>query len=313
MADAPLLLKRRPKVAAVVGLVAAVALIGVFLVLREASSGKDRSTTSTSSVVQSSAIPTSPTLGTSLDGVPSTAPDGLAQVNVYFMRGEDLGVARRQVERVAVLAEALRALVDGPSPSDSAAGFVTAIPSGTKLLGVAIQNRTATVDLSQRFASGGGSQSMFSRLAQLTWTATQFPTVQRVKLRIGGQDVPTFSAEGIELPETLTRSDEMFESALPAILVESPSPGEVVERRFLVAGSSNTFEAGHVLRVVDAAGLQLYEAAVTATSGSGTRGIWRQEVEVPQGTSGKVTLSAYEPSPKDGRPLSQVDIPLVIR
>src|SRR5450759_629539 len=45
-------------------------------------------------------------------------------------------------------------------------GFLTMIPAGSQLLGITIDGSVATVDLTGAFESGGGSASMFGRLAQ---------------------------------------------------------------------------------------------------------------------------------------------------
>lgn len=231
-------------------------------------------------------------------------------VAVYLMRGDKLGVAHRTLgPGPAVLKGALEELLKGPTAPDRAAGLTTNIPEGTTLRGVSISDGTATVDLSKTFESGGGSLSMFSRLAQVTFTATQFPTVQRVKLRLDGKDVSSFSSEGLLLPDTLTRADT-GEDILPAILVEDPAPGDTVGRRFTAKGSSNTFEATHQLQVLAPDGTKLVDTFVTATSGTGTRGTWEKVLELPAGTSGAITLRVFEASAQDGSPLHQVDIPL---
>ena len=97
------------------------------------------------------------------------------------------------------------------------------MPAGVEVRSLSIADGTATIDLSGAFDDGGGSAGMFLRLAQLVHTATQFPSVDRVALRIEGDRVKVFSSEGIELPETLARAD--VEEQAPAILVEQPAPG----------------------------------------------------------------------------------------
>ncbi len=158
-----------------------------------------------------------------------------------------------------------------------------------------------------------GHCPIFSRLAQLTFTATQFPTVQRVKLRLDGKDVSVFSGEGLVLPVTLSRTEPDAENVLPGILVEDPAPVDTVGTRFTARGSSNTFEATHRLQVLDSSGTVLLDDVVTATSGTGTRGTWEHAVQLPAGLKGPVTLRVFEASAKDGSPLHQVDITLTVK
>lgn len=255
------------------------------------------------------------TTTTTAAGTSTTARESTV-VAVYLMRGDKLGVAHRRVgPGPAVLKSTLEELLRGPTADDRAAGLTTNIPEGTTLGGVSISGGTATVDLSKSFDSGGGSLSMFSRLAQLTFTATQFPTVQRVKLRLDGANVSVFSSEGIELPAALTRTEADFEDVLPAILIENPAPGDTVGRHFTAQGSANTFEATLYLQVLSPDGTKLVDTFVTATSGTGTRGTWEHAVDLPAGTAGAVTLRAFEPSAstEGGQPIYQVDIALTVK
>ncbi len=106
------------------------------------------------------------------------------------MRGETLAVTRRTIAADAPPATAaLDALLRGPVTSDG--GMITAIPAGTRAHGVSIVGGTATADLTRTFESGGGSLSMRNRIAEVVYTLTQFPTVQRVAFRIDGTPVGT--------------------------------------------------------------------------------------------------------------------------
>ncbi len=67
-----------------------------------------------------------------------------------------------------VLETAMNELLAGPESS----GYTTAIPQGTKLLGLEVDKEGIHVNLSPEFVSGGGSASMSSRLAQIIYTAT---------------------------------------------------------------------------------------------------------------------------------------------
>ena len=105
---------------------------------------------------------------------------------VWFGYGEWLFVTERtEPSSPRVGTAAVNALLAGPSAAEQAAGVGTSIPEGTELLGLSIDGGVATVDLSRTFESGGGSLSMFNRLAQLTYTLTQFPIGPRGEPGVG--------------------------------------------------------------------------------------------------------------------------------
>ena len=106
---------------------------------------------------------------------------------VWFGYGEWLFVTERtEPSSPRVGTAAVDALLAGPSAAERAAGLGTSIPEGTELLGLSIDGGVATANLSRTFESGGGSLSMFNRLAQLTYTLTQFPSVHGVNLELEG-------------------------------------------------------------------------------------------------------------------------------
>ncbi|MGZ5299972.1 MAG: GerMN domain-containing protein, partial [Actinomycetota bacterium] len=138
------------------------------------------------SATSGSSTPTSPS-------TPSPMPS-VSTFEVWFGYGEWLFVTERTAPSgPRVGTAAVTALLAGPSAAERTAGVGTSIPEGTGLLGLSIDEGIATVDLSRAFESGGGSLSMFSRLAQLTYTLTQFPTVHGVNLELEGQPVEVFS------------------------------------------------------------------------------------------------------------------------
>lgn len=230
-------------------------------------------------------------------------------VRVYLARGEHLGVVGREIPKTkAVATAAVKELLAGPNAEEQAWGFSTAVPHGTKLLGLTIANGTAVVDLSGQFESGGGSLSMMMRLAQVVYTLTQFSSVQRVEFRLDGAAVPVFGGEGIELSGPQTRGG--YEYVLPAIFVESPLPGQRVESPIRITGTANTFEAMFVVRVEDPAGNVLNEGPVQATSGTGTRGTFDASITYPLAASGAGAIVVYEESAKDGSFINEVRIPL---
>jgi len=227
---------------------------------------------------------------------------------VYFLRGDVLAVAGRTVPSTpAVAGAAMTALLGGPTPPEATAGLRSAIPAGSTLRSVSIKDGTATVDLSREFASGGGSLSMTARLAQVTYTLTQFPTVTGVKFRVDGTPVTVFGGEGVILPEPADRSG--FESVTPAILVESPTPGATVTSPLRVWGTANVFEATFRLEVLNSSGSVVAARTVQATSGTGTRGTF--DVTVPiSAPPGAMTINVFDLSAKDGSRQHIVSVPV---
>jgi len=128
--------------------------------------------------------------------------------DVWFARGEQLVPVRRTHARTPrVATAAISALLAGPTAAERGAGTTTAIPAGTRLLGISIDRGVATVDLTSQYQSGGGSLSMQVRLGQVVYTLTQFPTIRSVRFALDGTPVNVFSSEGIVLDHPVGRSD----------------------------------------------------------------------------------------------------------
>jgi hypothetical protein len=230
---------------------------------------------------------------------------------VWFGYAEWLFVTRRiEPPTARVGAAAVTSLLAGPTAEERAAGVGTSIPDGTRLLDLSIEGGIATVDLTGTFASGGGSLSMFSRLAQLTYTLTQFPTVMGVELMLDGRPVDVFSGEGIVLDHPMTR--RTYRHRLPPILVEAPSIGERVSSPFTVSGTANVFEATVSISLLDADGREIAAAFTQATCGTGCRGDYSTAVTHGVAETQPGTLRVYEASAMDGQPINVVDIPVVL-
>lgn len=161
------------------------------------------------------ATPPAPTATSSPAQDGAGSEDVATAVDVYWI-GPDVASAvatERTVATRGVGRAAVEALIDGPSASEQAAGLTSGVPAGTLLLDLAVADGTATVDLSSEFESGGGATAILGRLAQLTYTLTQFPTVDRVRLLIDGRAVPTFSGEGVVVGDGLVPGD--YASSFP--------------------------------------------------------------------------------------------------
>jgi germination protein M len=246
---------------------------------------------------------------------PSLEPaDDVMSYEVWFAFGDGpwLFVTRRTEPRdPAVGTAALRALFAGPTGGEAAAGVSTAVPLGTELLGLFIEDGVATADLSAEFESGGGTTSMFMRLAQLTYTLTQFPTVDGVVFTLEGAPVgEAFSGEGIIVDHPLTRRD--FEDLLPPILVQTPIVSQRVTSPITVTGTANVFEATVSISVLDASGAEIARTFTTATCGTGCRGDYSETVRYDVDRTQPGIVRVYESSAENGQPIHVVEIPVTL-
>ena len=234
--------------------------------------------------------------------------ENLRELEVWFTEGEGLYRTHATVQATPRLgAAALEVLLRGPQEP----GIDTAIPPGTRLLGLSIDDGVAYVDLSSEFESGGGSLSMTIRLAQVVYTLTQFPTVEGVRFELDGRPVDVFSGEGIVLDHPVSRAD--YEQLMPVIVVESPKRGERVSSPVTVSGNANVFEANVTVVILDAAGNELARTFTTATCGTGCRGDFSVAVpfEVDEAQAGTI-LVHDDDAAGTGTPPHQVRIPVVL-
>jgi hypothetical protein len=231
---------------------------------------------------------------------------------VWFNDGEGLFVTyRTEVGTPRIGRAALESLLAGPNDFERGYGLTTAVPQGTRLLGLSIENEIASVDLTSEFESGGGTLSMQARLAQVVYTLTQFPTVKGVLLRLDGERVDVIGGEGIPVDRPLRRKD--FAELLPAILVTGPALVQRVENPVVVSGSANVFEANVTVEVLDSTGRQIASTFTTATCGTGCRGTYSVAVpyEVDEEQEGTIVVHDDDAAGA-GRPPHEVRIPVTL-
>lgn len=147
---------------------------------------------------------------------------------------------------------------------------------------VTIAGGTATVDL---------AKATNDQVAEIVYTLTQFPSVQRVDVagRTG-----------------LTRDD--FAAYVPPILVETPAPGAEVHETFHVSGTASVFEATLVVQLVRH-GKVISKWTVTASEGAPARGTFDATFTA---TPGALVVAAFSPSAADGTPQHEVDVPVTV-
>jgi hypothetical protein len=224
-------------------------------------------------------------------------------------------------EGTATAEAAMKALLAGPSAKERAARpqLLSVIPGGTRLLGLQIKRGLATVDLSTEFASLGpddawdqGSFELRGRLAQVVYTLTQFPTVDRVSFKLDGHPVKVFSSDKIALDKPVTRATYR-DRFLPLIFVDGPAWGAALPNPGRVTGLANVFEAQFRVALLDAKGKVLADRPAKASCGTGCWGTFDVSLryDVPRAQWG--TLRVWVISEFSGRPASVREYPVYLR
>ncbi len=102
------------------------------------------------------------------------------------------------------------------------------------------------------------------------------------------------------------------ESSIPPIAVALPLPGMTVQAPITVSGSADVFEATVSIRVLDANGDVVAETFAMATCGTGCRGDFTAQVDVPVDAEQPGTIQVFESSAKDGSMINTVETPVTL-
>ncbi|MEO7197744.1 MAG: peptidoglycan-binding protein [Solirubrobacterales bacterium] len=149
----------------------------------------------------SGSMTTPPTTETEHAALGKQAGTGRSETaSVFFTTGEQFRKVERPLpEGEDELMAATEALVEGPTPRERNAevGAQTQIPVSTEVDDVSVDGGTAVVEVSPQFTAGIPSDparrsraeesELDARLAQVTYTLTQFPQVKAAKVMAGGR------------------------------------------------------------------------------------------------------------------------------
>jgi germination protein M len=219
-------------------------------------------------------------------------------------------------------AAAIRELLAGPTAVEQLGNYLgrrgplarlsTAIPSGTQLRGIVIQNGVATIDLSGDFGSGG-SQAAY-RQAQIVYTLTQFPTVNSVGFRLDGKPMNAIEGhEGIALSVPATR--QRYFDQRRSVFIDQPAWRAAIGDTLLVTGETD-LEAGIRYALVNGAtdrvlAEQTVEASCHPCMVPDAWGRFEVRLPMPAGPRpSDLRLRVWEPPSTEGGSATVVDYPV---
>jgi hypothetical protein len=234
------------------------------------------------------------------------APHASTTIAVWFKRDARLWRTKRAAPAQFPVRSAVRALLGGPNPAESAAGVKTAVPAATHLVSTSVAHGVATVNLTAQFASPAPKKQIRMRLAQLTFTVTQVPNVRAVHLEFNGSAVASIG--GVAVPSHMRRAD--FRRLVPAIVVHDPVIGAHLAPSVRVTGTSNVFEAAMIGKVVNAGGRVIAKTFFTASCGTGCRGRFAVTLSYHVANAQDGTIVVSDTSATSGPPPHVVRIPV---
>lgn len=133
----------------------------------------------------------------------------VASADIWFVRTDNgeprLIAVKRKFDSGRKVEAAVKELLSGPLDEELKGGYGSEIPRGTILLGVRNDGDAVEVDLSRRFAIGGGITSLETRLEQLSRTLKAAESSKDVYLSVEGQRLAVLGGEGIEVKQPINR------------------------------------------------------------------------------------------------------------
>lgn len=104
------------------------------------------------------------------------------------------------------LQTAIIELLKGPTPEEKKQGYNSEIPSQTQLISIKFKNNAYTINLSDDFQFGGGTDSMKARVYQLIKTASNASEGKDVYLELDGEQTDVIGGEGIIIQQPLNKN-----------------------------------------------------------------------------------------------------------
>jgi len=247
---------------------------------------------------------------------PSPPPPASEQplaVAVYYLKvSEQDEYLVREVHHIPYATDSIRAAAqEAVSGQPLTKGAELVFPSGTKILGVKVENGLATVNFSREVLKANqGSEGEALAIQSMVNTLTEFPEIRAVSFQVEGRlDNRTKDWWG-----HVGLYDQPFQRNLakvyePRIWVTHPAENQVVGFPLLVKGSAMVFEGTVNIRLLDETGKKLAEGIATATEGMG-RGDFEYRLTYQPPSPGQGKLEVLWFSPKDGSELDKVTVPV---
>ncbi|MDF9408063.1 GerMN domain-containing protein [Pelotomaculum isophthalicicum JI] len=240
--------------------------------------------------------------------------DQKTNLPVYYVKiTADDAYLVREVHQVPYTKEVIKAALEELINTNPVTpGAVRVLPAGTKIRGISVQDGLATVDFSRDVLRANvGASGEELGIQSIINTVTEFPGVQKVSFLVEGtvdQEAKNWWGHVGLYSQPFARDvAKVYE---PAIWLTSPAPDQVVASPLEVRGSARVFEATVSARLLDDSGKELASGFATAAQGAPGRGDFVLPLKYQVNSPGKGKVEVYWKSPKDGKEMDKVVIPV---
>ncbi len=148
---------------------------------------------------------------------PEAAPSAVVEettARLFFVRVNDEGqISMKSILRpvpvsASPLTMAINSLLDGPRPGELSNDVLSLVPEGSRMIAARVENGTAWLDFNENFRFNSlGIEGYRAQVEQVVYTATEFPTVDKVQFLIEGQRIDYLGGEGFWVGSPLGRDD----------------------------------------------------------------------------------------------------------
>ncbi len=143
---------------------------------------------------------------------PQQAQKEKTYVTIYFlgMDKNDTGIFKKVKRELpdgqSKLKFALNQLVAGPSQYEKSIGVYSEIPKDVKILGIVESKNKIIIDVTGNIQTGGGADSLYSRMKQFIKTALINSPKKPIYLYIDGKQAEVLGGEGIMISQPLNEN-----------------------------------------------------------------------------------------------------------
>lgn len=132
-------------------------------------------------------------------------------VKIYLIRFNEktekisLTPVVRRVHSEFPLREALNELIKGPTKRERGRGLLSAVPRNLRIWDIQTRDRMAVINFNSAIEEDANGSILLNRIDQIVFTATQFETIDSVRIKINGEGKKFLGSDGLSIGGSLYR------------------------------------------------------------------------------------------------------------